>query len=383
MKILYVQDSLGTGGAERSNADLWYYLQSQPDVHLKIVVLEHRKVGIEQEILEAGFDVTFLKNGNLISQARNLAGIIEEFEPDLVQSVLFRSAIRVRLAKQFISFFHLEYIVNCSYSKIRYNDPKINNLGLSAYKYLNRYTQSKGVDHFIALTEEVKNHASNHLKIKPSKITVIPRGRSKNRFLAEKDLVHKEIREELNIDEDAILFVHVGRQEYQKAQTDLLEAIYLIDDELKKLKSHFIFCGRKGNLTSEIKEYLNNNDIQTPIDWLGHRNDIQEILLAADVFVFPSLYEGLGGSLIEAQAAGLPIIASNIKVFEEVVREDFNATLFETSNTKDLAAKLKFFATSKELREKYGKNSLENYNEKFQIDDIHNRIFNLYKDLIN
>lgn len=383
MRIMFVQDSLGTGGAERSNANLWYFLKNQNDLNLKIVVLEHRKEGIEDEIINKGFDVTFLKNGNLLSQAKNLALIIQDFKPDIVQSVLFRSAIRVRLAKKFTRFFHIEYIVNCSYSEIRYKDPKINTTGLTFFKYVNRFTQAEGVDHFVAITQEVKLHASQHLKIDPDKISVIPRGREENQFISNKKEIKNSIREDLGIQEDSVLFVHVGRQEYQKAQTDLLKAIKLKDSELNNLNSHFIFCGRKGNLSKEIEDYLKANNIKTPIDWLGHRSDISKVLLAADVFVFPSLYEGLGGSLIEAQAAGLPVIVSDIKVFEEVVKENFNAKIFETSNEADLAEKLTLLASSKELRTEYGKNSLRHFHQNFQIEDIHRRILDLYKNLAN
>lgn len=383
MRIMFVQDSLGTGGAERSNANLWYFLKEQPDIDIKIVVLEHRKEGIEEEIINAGFDVTFLQNGNLLSHAKKLACFIKKFKPDIVQSVLFKSAIRVRLAKRFTKFFHLEYIVNCSYSEIRYKDPQINTTGLTFFKHVNRFTQSGGVDHFVAITQEVKNHASQHLKISPSKISVIPRGREENLFISDKVEIRKSIRKELNVPDDSVLFVHVGRQEYQKAQTDLLKAVKLKDRELNEFNSHFIFCGRKGNLSKEIEEYLNVNNIKTPIDWLGHRSDIPKVLLAADVFVFPSLYEGLGGSLIEAQAAGLPIIASDIKVFEEVVKENFNAKIFETSNESDLAEKLTLLASSKELRTEYGNNSLKHFYQNFQIEDIHRRILDLYKNLVN
>ena len=59
MKILFVLDSLGTGGAERSTGDLWYFLRGEV-VILRIVVLGKRKEGIEKQILAAGFDVVFL-----------------------------------------------------------------------------------------------------------------------------------------------------------------------------------------------------------------------------------------------------------------------------------------------------------------------------------
>ena len=382
MKLMYVQDSLGTGGAERSNADLWYYLIEQGNIELKIVVLEHREVGIESEILNAGFDVTFLKEGNFLNQVNQLVREIRNFKPDLVQSVLFKSAIRVRMAKKITSFFHLEYIVNCSYSEIRYKDPKINNFGLSFFKRMNRFTQKFGVDHFVAITQEVKKHAIKHLNIRPDKISVIPRGRKANTYLDEKEKIRREIRNELKIAEDAVLFIHVGRQEYQKAHLDLLNAILAEDEELNRKKVEFIFCGRKGNSSKNIEQFIQQYPLKTPMQWLGHRDDVHKLLVAADVFIFPSLFEGLGGSLIEAQAAGLPIIASDIPVFKEVVNEQENALLFKTSSPEELADKMLELVKDKNRRLEMEQKSLEQYRNKFQIEDVHNQVLDLYEKLV-
>lgn len=382
MKILYVQDSLGTGGAERSNAELWYYLREENKAELKIVVLEHRKVGIEKEILDASFDVTFIKKGNILNQVNQLVKIIKDFKPDIVHSVLFRSFIRVRLAKLKAKFYHIESIVNCSYSEIRYKDPDINSLGLTFFKYVNKFTQNFGVDKFIALTQEVKNHTLEHLHVNDSKISVIPRGRKANPHIEDNSLKRK-LEEELGINNYGPIFIHVGRQEYQKGHLDLLKAIHLGDSELAKMGAKFIFCGREGNATKDIEIFQKKHSMDTPVFWLGHRHDISQLLVAANVFVFPSLFEGLGGSLIEAQAAKLPVICTDIKVFDEVVLDNLNALRFPIGNSEILSQKLIELGKDSLLQEKMGLESIKNFQEKFQINDIHERVYTEYQNIIS
>lgn len=381
MKILFVQDSLGTGGAERSNAELWYFLRSQ-GVEFKVVVLEHRKEGVEQEILSNGFDVTFLETKSALAHARKIAGIIKSYSPDIVQSVLYRSTFPVRIARHFHKFYHLESLVSCPYNSVRLQDKKVNKLGFRFYKELYKYTHPKGTDGFLAITEEVKNHYESHVKIPSSKITVIPRGRKDNEFIDKKSSVQKTLRQELNFNDSDLLFIHVGRQEFAKGHMDLLKAVEIADAELLKNNVKIILCGRKGNATAEIDNFLSGAKIQTEIKFLGHRHDIYRLLAGSDAFVFPSLYEGLGGSLLEAQAAALPILCSNIPVFKEVMKSKENVLMFEVGNPKDLSLQLKKMASSEKIRKELGEKSLSNFKQHFQIDEVHQKTFAHYKNII-
>jgi glycosyltransferase involved in cell wall biosynthesis len=381
MKVLFIQDSLGTGGAEKSNSELWYFLREQ-GVTIKIIVLEHRQKGIEKEILDNGFDVTFVDNQSLWQQVGSIAKIIKEFQPNIVHSVLFRASLRTRLAKLKIKFYHIESLVNCTYDPIRFADPKINGAALRFYKWLDKITAKKWTDEFIAITNEVREHYIQHLEIKPSKLSVIFRGRKANTFLEHKTQVRKEITEELQFADTDIIVTHVGRQEYQKGHLSLLKAIKSIDEQLFTANVKFLFCGRDGNNTKEIEAFLAKENLKTTILFLGHRQDVNKILVASNVFVFPSLYEGLGGSLIEAQAAALPIICSDIKVFQEVVTREVNAFMFSLNDTVALAEKLLILTASKELRIKMGAESLNNFNEKFQLVNVNRQMLAHYKSIL-
>src|SRR5688572_30302793 len=111
MRIMFVIDSLGTGGSERSTSFIWYYLRSIPGFEITIVVLRRRKEGIETEILKAGFQVIFLKSKGYFSQGKEIGHHIDIIKPDLVHSVLFKSNLRVRLARLTRRFLHVESLV--------------------------------------------------------------------------------------------------------------------------------------------------------------------------------------------------------------------------------------------------------------------------------
>lgn len=370
MRILYIQDSLGTGGAERSNAELWYFLKEK-NIQFKIIILEHRSEGIEREILDNAFNVSFLTRTSFLGQTKEIRGIIKKYKPDLIHSVLLKANLRTRFAQIGFGVIHVESLVNCTYSEIRYRDPKINSSFLKVYEYLDRYTGHFGVDKFIAITQAVKDHYVKKLKINPHKIDLIYRGRKENEVYFD----YKR----LNSNPRRFNFIHVGRQEFQKGHLSLLKAIKEIDGELYNEGVHFYFCGRRGNASDAIDKFLKESKLKTPIEFLGHRNDIPKLLLKADVFIFPSLYEGLGGALIEAQAAGLPVVCSDIEVFKEVVTNE-NALFHKVNDPNSIADKMK--AIMKKDLKAMGEASYKNYRQKFQLEKINTQMLSEYESLI-
>ncbi|OUL27224.1 glycosyltransferase family 1 protein [Nostoc sp. 106C] len=119
-----------------------------------------------------------------------------------------------------------------------------------------------------------------------------------------------EVRTELGIPADAFVIGHVGRLVEQKNHLFMLE----IAAEVAKLqpKMHMLLVG-DGELRPNIKQKVAQLDLSDRVIFAGVRYDVHRLMLGAmDVFLFPSLYEGLGLVLIEAQAAGLPCILSDV-----------------------------------------------------------------------
>lgn len=117
----------------------------------------------------------------------------------------------------------------------------------------------------------------------------------------------ERIRKSLNIWNDEIVVGHVGRLENPKNHTFLLDIFHVI---CKKLHSKLIIVG-DGSMKDQIERKIKTLGIQDSVIMTGIRTDIADLLQAMDVFVFPSLYEGLPLTLIEAQASGLPCVISD------------------------------------------------------------------------
>lgn len=118
----------------------------------------------------------------------------------------------------------------------------------------------------------------------------------------------KKLRKTLNIDEDTIVIGHVGRLSYPKNHMFLLE---IYKEYLKLQKNSKLVLVGEGELKDEIKNTAQKLGILENVVFLGKRTDTDAVYSMFDFFVFPSLFEGLGIVLIEAQASGLPCFVSD------------------------------------------------------------------------
>lgn len=138
--------------------------------------------------------------------------------------------------------------------------------------------------------------------------------------------IRKEKRKELNIDDDTLVIGHIGRFVEQKNHRFLID---IFNEIYKKNNNSILLLAGQGPLMSEIKEKVKNLNLDKNIKFLGQRNDINELYQVYDVFLLPSLYEGLPVVGIEAQATGNLCFLS-----EDMTRETkiLDSTVFMSLN---------------------------------------------------
>lgn len=143
------------------------------------------------------------------------------------------------------------------------------------------------------------------------------------------------IRAELGLGEDTFVLLSIGELTVRKNHATVLKA-------LRKLGSAgvvYLICGR-GELEGRLKESARQSGLADSVRFLGFRNDIADILSAADAFVFPSWQEGLSVALMEAMAAGLPVICSRIRGNTDLVEEGEGGFLIAPNDAAGFARRI-------------------------------------------
>lgn len=377
MKVLLVIDSFFTGGAEFSTLSFFSFLKNNG---IEIKICKIKKMNPEYNPSEFNIEesvIHTLSNTSFRENRKELKKIIDNFNPDIIHSVLFKSNILVRSISIFSrSFVHVESLVNLTYHENRLKEPGITKLKLGLYQVLDFITLIRGTQHFHANGHTVAQHYHEKLLIPKSKLTVIHRGRKPNLICFDNAL-----KASLNISLDKFVLINIGRQEFQKGQDVLIDAIALLDEEIKS-KIHVLIVGREGKATTDLNQQILDTKLNNTITFLGHRTDISELLKISDLFIFPSRFEGLPGVLIEAEAASLPIVCSKLPMMLEVVEENKNALTFELDNSNELASCISKMFLNPTLREEFGNNSAKIFKEKFEIETIHSKMLQMYSKLL-
>ena len=119
--------------------------------------------------------------------------------------------------------------------------------------------------------------------------------------------IRSDKRNELNISDDTLVIGHVGRFVEQKNHRFLID---IFNEVHKQKENSILLLAGQGPLMEEMKEKVKKLGIEECVKFLGQINDVKELYQAMDLFLFPSLYEGLGMVVVEAQASGLPCVVS-------------------------------------------------------------------------
>jgi glycosyltransferase involved in cell wall biosynthesis len=166
----------------------------------------------------------------------------------------------------------------------------------------------------IAVSDQVKEAMLQTFGHVEDKITVISNGVDVKRY--NQPIDKAMVRSELGFSGDTPLLAMVGRLQEQKGHRYLIEAVSIILPEYPEIQVLFI---GEGDLRDELQSQVETLKLGRHIHFLGSRPDVPQLLAASDVFVLPSLWEGLSMALLEAMAIGLPVVASEVSGTVQVI----------------------------------------------------------------
>lgn len=364
LRVLHVINQLGPGGAERSLGDLVVPLAAE-GVRVSIACVHPIAPEYRRDFVP-DCPVRSLTRRTLPGKALELRRLLAKDRPDLVHTTLFESHLVGRLAVAGLGIPLVSSLVNTEYEPVRRQDPNVGAARLAAVRALDRWSGRLFTRRYHAITEAVARSAERTLGIRRRSITVVPRGRDPARFKPPDAGRRRRARSALGLASDAEVLVNVGRHEFQKGHEHLLRATAILARSRPRLR--VVVAGRRGNTSPALDRLHRELGLGEALRFLGSRTDVAEVLAAGDLFVFPSLYEGLGGAVIEAMALGLPVVASDLPALHEVVEPGGNALLVPAGDPPALARAIESLLDDRETARRFGHRSREIFRERFTID---------------
>jgi len=379
VKVIAVIDGLWIGGSERSLAEVLPHLR-RAGIEPIVVVLRRCQEGVEREVLAEGFDVRPLPQGGWLARISALRRMIRAERPALIHTSLWKANQTARLAAVGLGVPVLTSLVNIPHDPARRAaESHLKTWRVALVRAFDRFTSRFLTDHFHAVSRAARDAAISNLGVKTTRITVVERGRDLGRLGRPSPERRRRAREALGLADDVEAVINVGRIEPTKGQRFLLEAIAELRARRPRLE--LLIAGRPGLASAELDDLRASLGLDDAVHFLGHRDDVPELLAAADIFVLPSISEGFPGVVLEAMALGLPVVASALPSVHEIVEPEASARWVEPGSARELARVIGDLLDDPELRQRFGERGRQIFEERFTLEKSARRMVELYRRL--
>lgn len=228
-----------------------------------------------------------------------------------------------------------------------------------------RLTNSRICSAMVAVSAQVREYEIEREGARANRIIVIENGIEPFQDVEILKRNRDQVRKQIGIEADTTLLLTVGRLTIQKGHTILLDAVPEIIKKHPKVK--FVFAGdgpQKQTLQAKVSEL----DLADYVKFLGVWSEIPRLLFAADIFVQPSLWEGLSLALLEALQAGLPVVATRVEGVVDVVEDERHAILVAANDSAALATGIEKLLDDASLRKRLSENGQERVKAHYSVD---------------
>lgn len=306
-KVLHVLSELGWGGVPMRTLELMRYVDSEK-YDLCFCTIVGAVDDFAGQIEAAGGRVVEIPY-NLFRFGRRFAELLRKERFDAVHSHLYyqsgnilRYAARHRVPIRVAHFRSSSERPRTSLRRILERD------------LLRRWIRRYATD-ILAVSEEAMTKSWDENWRSDPRCRVVYNGLDPRPFELPSD--PEGVRKEFSIPADAFLCIHVGRMVTPKNHLRLVEIFAAVAQ--KRQDAHLLMIGTGDNdIEVAVRQRVDELGIAPRVRFCGMRKDVPRLLMASDVMVFPSLWEGLPGVVLEACAAGVPVVASNLQTVREI-----------------------------------------------------------------
>lgn len=343
-KVAVILPYFGNGGAENMVAHLVSHINlNKVNMQVYCIFGKPLRNHLEKEVQEHGVKIIFIgkKLGFSIKAVFNLYKELNKFDPDIVHTHL----MGCMYATPWV-FFHKVKMLHTLHSIPEAENRNI--IRRLTTKFL--YKIKKAIP--VAISEENKKLISEYYNLKLNSVEVV------NNPVITLKYYHNENSKKV------MTLITVGRLSKEKNQQMLIQAFY----EVKKVKFgvRLVIVG-DGVERKRLEEKVHSLELDDSVTFVGNVTDVENYLCNADIFLLSSLYEGIPLAILEAMAAKLPIIATNVGGIKDIVTN--NGILVPSENIEEMKKAILKLVENPKLIKEMGLNSLLNV-KKYDINNI-------------
>jgi len=227
----------------------------------------------------------------------------------------------------------------------------------------------------VALTSAERDDHLERAVGRAARFAVIPSGIDVERFRSAR-VEGRRIPSGFNCPADATIVGSIGWLTDIKGHRVLVEAFGYLKDEFPQL--HVVIVGSGGQHDALLAQ-ADSLGVRDRIHLVGHRDDIERCLAGMDCFVFPSLNEGMGRALIEAMAAGLPVVASRVGGIPAIVCHEENGLLVASGDGRGLSDALRRILADSQWADGLGRNASRTIGQEFGVKAMVDAVESVYR----
>lgn len=373
-RVLHIIDSLElSGGAEQQLA---VNLKHFSDVRFDHQVAVLKKVPASRLDEVEGFAVVHhCPTPTWLGRLRWLRGILESQDISLIHATLTAATRSASLVGLVTGVPVIHSLVNVAYEPIRLEGhPFMRRWKLEVHRLIDRVLVRVPV-RFQAISGRVASSWIENVGVDPTRVRVIPRGLP---VVARDSEVRREWRRTMGFEDDHLVVLAVGRQEPQKRLWIALEAVAGLENPNVRL----VLAGREGASTPRLRALIEGRGGGV-VHEVGETSDVESCLQGSDVFIYPSLFEGLGVALLEAMATGLPVLTTDTPPLNEVVEDGESGLLCGVDEQSCWTRQLRRLTADPDLRVELGRSGQKVIAERFDIESVVRRLEALYSEAID
>lgn len=314
------------------------------------------------------FERSMFKIGNHIKSYKQMKKLMNEKEYTLIHTHTPISSLITRIAFKNSHIFNKCRMIYTAHGFhfFKGNNPLKNFLFRNIERYGAKYT-----DTLITINKEDYAAAKKFKLRKNGTVEYVPGVGIDidkiNSIQGNKEKLCKE----LNIPVDSILLLSVGELSKRKNHEVIVRLLNQLPDNI-----HYVICGQ-GQLENYLLDLAQKLKVNNRLHLLGYRTNIPQIMKSCDIFVFPSLQEGLPVALMEAMACRLPCVASEIRGNVDLIEDGVNSSLCNPIEYKEFLNSVK--SINKEIGDKFSELNIIKI-KKYDIQEINIKMNKIYEE---